>query len=130
MSINKTVNHPTARVLIAGGICDCIFKHSNNPGEKFHFIFKGKKEMVNHLHELSMDINTKKANARLEVKVLIGLDMETSSFTVDPHPGQQDLFISAIMDINPIITTINKGNRNPTPWVTLFTGTMAKNKVC
>ena len=119
--INTTVNHPKARVILAGGICDCTFKNSNKQGEKFRFIFKDKDEMVNHLHDLFLDSNKKILQTRPEVKLayseLIGMDMKASPYTVDPLPGQQDLFNSAIMEINSKIVTINKGNSTPTPWI-------------
>ena len=54
IAIGKTSNHPHARIIIAGGICDCTERNadSGNPFEKFILNFEFVDRITSHLNDL------------------------------------------------------------------------------
>ena len=119
----QTKNHPYARVILAGGICDCTQRNDDcrNISDKFIFNFDNSTELTDHLYTLFKDSSRDLSRSRPHVKIsyseLIGMDMERSLYTRNPTLGQQDILNNSIMDINPKVVSINEGNNVPTPWI-------------
>ena len=120
---NQTTNHPYARVILAGGICDCTQRNEDcsNISDKFVFNFDNSKDLTDHLYNLfiasSRDLLRNRPCVKISYSELVGMDMERSLYTRNPSAGQQDILNSSIMDINPKIVSINEGNNVPTPWI-------------
>ena len=51
---NQTTNHPYARVILVGGICDCTQRNKDhrNISDKFIFNFDNSKDLTDHLYNL------------------------------------------------------------------------------
>ena len=119
----KTENHPAAKVILVGGICDCTVRNENssNPNDKFIFNFPSAEVMVEHLHSLYKDSHKDLAHSRPNVRIsyseLIGTYLEASPHTRNPEPGQQDMLNEAIVSINKKIVALNESNNVPTPWI-------------
>ena len=75
--INELKYNPTAKVIIAAGVCDCTFKRSAQ--DKPRFTFKNSEELSMHLKELLSDsymkISTSWPLARITYSELIGVDL-------------------------------------------------------
>ena len=132
---NQTTNHPYARVILVGGICDCTQRNEDyrNISDKFIFNFDNSKDLTEHLYNLfkasSHDLSRNRPYVRVAYSELVGMDMERSLYTRNPIAGQQDILNNSIMDINPKIVSINEGNNVPTPWIAKRVHIIRKNGV-
>ena len=123
IAIEKTTDLSHSRIIIAGGICDCTERNTDNsnPREKFIFKFDSVDSMTNYLNSLFIESNKQISKARPNVVVsyseLIGMDMSTVYYTKNPTAQQQDILDQTIMNINPKIVALNEYNSSPTPWI-------------
>ena len=132
---SQTKNHPYARVILAGGICDCTQRNedSRNISDKFIFNFDSSTELIDHLYTLfkdsSRDLSRNRPNVKVSYSELIGMDMERSLYTRNPTLEQQIILNNSIMDINTKIVSINEENNVPTPWIVKRVHIIRKNGV-
>ena len=121
--------YPTARIIMAGGICDC--SHRPNRLVNFKCTFTSMSEMSEDIMALFYDSNnrirTEYPGARVCYSELIGMDLLEYKNIDNPFPGQHDIFDAAIMDINTKIVALNKSNNMPTPWIAKRVHIMRKN---
>ena len=121
--IKITEHHPSAHVIIAGGIYDFTERNedTSNLNEKFIFKYFNVMPLCEHLHSLFIDSCKELKRLRPLLKVsyseLIGMNLEKIACTKDPIHGQQNILNEAIMMINPKIVRINEENSVPTPWI-------------
>ena len=112
-----------ARIIIAGGICDCTERNidSGNPLEKFIFNFDSTERMTSHLNSLYLDsyksIRESRPNVVVTYSEMIGMNMTSVTCTKNPTFVQQEILNQSIMNINPIIVSLNEKNNVPTPWI-------------
>ena len=106
-------------MIITVGINDCTFRR--RPGGKFSFTFDNANDMIVHVMAHIEDIDRLIHNVHPEARVsfcdLIGMDLQIYKRCEDPKPGQQDLFNTAILEINHKIGALNKKNNILTPWI-------------
>ena len=86
--------YPTARIIMAGGICDC--SHRPNRLVNFRCTFTSMSEMSEDIMALFYDSNniirTEYPGARVCYSELISMDLLEYKNIDNPFPGQQDIF--------------------------------------
>ena len=111
--------YPAAKIVIAGGICDCT--HRNSRYEKFICDSTTVTNMSSYIMALFEDSNQRiraeKPNAKVCYSQMIGMNLTVYKNAESPLPVKQELFDATTIDMNTKLVALNEKNNMPTPLI-------------